>query len=80
MAVLDNGPQMPNALDPFRFLPIAVNGRMNERQLLAIDFRRPENRVLREQLGRRRLRFNDDHRRRLPFAVRANGRNQQLLS
>lgn len=42
---------------------------MNERQSQTINYLREENRVLREQLGNRRLRFNDDQRRRL--AVRA---------
>ena len=42
---------------------------MNQRQLLVIDYLREENRVLREQLGGRRLRLNDSQRRRL--AVRA---------
>jgi hypothetical protein len=37
--------------DPFRFLLIAVSGRMNQRQLQVIDYLREENRVLREQLG-----------------------------
>jgi hypothetical protein len=36
-----------------------------------IDYLREENRVLREQFGPRRLRFNDDQRRRL--AVKAKG-------
>jgi hypothetical protein len=36
---------------------------MNEQQLQWIDYLREENRVLREQLGKRRLRFNDDQRR-----------------
>src|SRR5215472_6956032 len=38
---------------------------MNQQQLQWIDYLREENRVLREQLGQRRLRFNDDQRRRL---------------
>jgi hypothetical protein len=50
---------------PFRFLVISVAGWMNQRQLLMIDYLREENRVLREQLGERRLRLNDDQRRRL---------------
>jgi hypothetical protein len=50
-------------LDPFRFLLIAVSGWMNQRQLEVIDYLREENRVLREQLGGRRMRFNDDQRR-----------------
>ena len=56
---------MSGVLDPFRFVLIAVAGWMNQRQLQVIDYLREENRVLREQLGGRRLRLNDDQRRRL---------------
>ena len=55
----------PRVLDPFRFLLITLAGCMNQRQLQMIDYLREENRVLREQLGGRRLRLNDDQRRRL---------------
>ena len=51
---------MPRVLDPFRFVLIAIAGWMNQRQLQMIDYLREENRVLREQLGGRRLRLNDD--------------------
>jgi putative transposase len=47
---------------------------MNQRQLLAIDYLREENRVLREQLGGRRLRLDDNQRRRLAVKARALGR------
>ena len=63
---------MPLVLDPFRFVLIAVAGWMNQRQLQMIEYLREENRVLREQLGERRLRLTDDQRRRL--AVRAKGK------
>jgi hypothetical protein len=65
-------------LDPFRFLLIAAAGWMNQQQQLAIDYLREENTVLREQLGRRRLRLNDDQRRRL--AVKAKGLGWRALS
>jgi len=42
-------------LDPFRFVLIAVAGWMNQRQLQMIDYLREGNRVLREQLGGRRV-------------------------
>src|SRR4051812_32086528 len=45
---------------------------MNDQQQQAIDYLREENRVLREQLGGRRLRLSDDQRRRL--AAKAKGR------
>src|SRR5579864_2654999 len=69
---------MPRVLDPFRFVLIAVAGWMNQRQLQMIDYLREENRVLREQLGDRRLRLNHDQRRRL--ATRAKGLGRKLLA
>jgi phage-related protein len=69
---------MPSVLDPFRFVLIAVAGWMNEQQQMAIDYLREENRVLREQLGDRRLRLNDEQRRRL--AAKAKGLGRRLLA
>ncbi len=69
---------MPRVLDPFRFVLIAVAGWMNQHQFQIIDYLREENRVLREQLGERRMRFNDDQRRRL--AARAKGLGRKLLA
>lgn len=66
---------MSKSFDPFRFLLIAVSGWMNQRQLQAIDYLREENRVLREQLGGRRLRLTDDQRRRLAAKAKAVGRS-----
>src|SRR3954452_15075042 len=63
--------EVPRVLDPFRFLLLTVSGWMNQHQLQVIEYLREENRVLREQLGERRLRFNDNQRRRL--AVKAKG-------
>jgi putative transposase len=51
---------------------------MNQRQLQVIDYLREENRVLREQLGDRRLKFNDNQRRRL--AVKAKGLGRGILA
>jgi transposase InsO family protein len=65
---------MPRVLDPFRFLLITVAGWMNQRQLQMIDYLREENRVLREQLGGRRLRLKDDQRRRLAARAKRLGR------
>jgi transposase InsO family protein len=64
-------------MNPFQFLVIVVAGWMNQRQQNVIEYLREENRVLREQLGDRRLRFTDDQRRRL--AVRAKGLGRKLL-
>jgi putative transposase len=69
---------MPIALDPIRFVLIAVAGWMNQRQLQMIEYLREENRVLREQLGNRRLRLTDNQRRRL--AARAKGLGRKLLA
>ena len=51
---------------------------MNQRHLQIIDYLREENRVLREQLGGRRLRLRDDQRRRL--ASKAKGLGRKILS
>src|SRR5258706_9307670 len=69
---------MLRVLDPFRFVVIAVAGWMNQRQLQMIDYLREENRILREQLGGRRVRLNDDQRRRL--AAKAKGIGRKLLA
>ena len=69
---------MLRALYPFWFLLIAVAGWMNQHQLLVIDYLREENRILREQLGGRRLRFTDGQRRRL--AAKAMGLGRTILA
>jgi putative transposase len=69
---------MPRVLDPLRFVVIAVAGWMNQRQSQIIDYLREENRVLPEQLGERRLKFNDDQRRRL--AAKAKGLGRRILA
>lgn len=51
---------------------------MNQHQLQMIDYLREENRVLHEQLGRRRLRLYDDQRCRL--AAKAKGLGRRLLA
>ena len=56
---------MQSGLDPFRFLLITLAGWMNQHQQHAIAYVVEENRVLREQIGHRRMRFTDDQRRRL---------------
>src|SRR4051812_38647063 len=69
---------MTHVLDPFRFVLIALAGWMNGRQSLVVDYLREENRVLREQVGDKRLRFTDDQRRRL--AAKAKGLGQKALA
>jgi putative transposase len=70
--------EVPKVLDPLRFLLLTLSGWMNQHQQQVIEYLREENRVLREQLGDRRLRFTDDQRRRL--AARAKGLGRRLLA
>ena len=65
---------MRAGLDPFSFLVVSMAGWLNQKQQHVIDYLVEENRVLREQIGCRRLRFNDDHRRRLAAKAKKLGR------
>ena len=56
---------MPPLSHPLRFMLVALAGWMNQQQRDVIDYLQEENRVLREQIGPRRLRFTDAQRRRL---------------
>jgi hypothetical protein len=56
---------MASLQHPLRFVLVALAGWMNQQQRDVIDYLQEENRVLREQLGPRRLRFTDAQRRRL---------------
>jgi putative transposase len=69
---------MRTTLDPFSFLVISFAGWINQRQQQVIQYLVEENRVLREQLGDRRLRFSDDQRRRL--AARAKRIRRKVLN
>ena len=69
---------MARMLSPFQFLSVSIAGWMNQGQQQVIEYLQEENRVLREQLGNRRLRLNDDQRRRL--AVRAKRLDRKLLA
>ena len=64
---------MQAGLDPFRFLLITLAGWMNQHQQHAIAYLVEENRVLREQIGHRRMRFTDDQRRRLAAKAKVLG-------
>ena len=55
---------------PFRFLLVALAGWINQQQRDVIDCLQVENRVLREQLGPRRIQLTTDQRIRL--AAKAN--------
>src|SRR6266498_5504532 len=56
---------MPVSLTPLSFMMTSIAGWLNQHQQHAIDYLMEENRVLREQIGTRRLRFTDDQLRRL---------------
>jgi hypothetical protein len=58
---------------PLRFLLMLMAGWVNRRQLEVIDYLKEENRILREHVGGRRLRFTDDQCRRLATKGRAVG-------
>ena len=59
----------------WQFLILTLAAWVNRSQQDAIEYLKEENRVLREQLGERRMRFTDDQRRRLAAKARALGRD-----
>jgi transposase InsO family protein len=59
---------------PLRLLLATFGGWVNRRQAQAIEYLVEENRVLKEQLGNRRLRLTDDQRRRLAAKAKPLGR------
>jgi hypothetical protein len=63
--------------DPFRLLLISISGWMSQQQRDIIHYLQEENRVLRQQLGGKRLRLGDDQRRRL--AVKAKKLARRVL-
>src|SRR5215831_14387891 len=65
---------MHASLDPFSFLVVSLAGWMNQHQQHVIHYLMEENRVLREQIGSRRLRFTDEQRRRLAAKAKLLGR------
>ena len=72
MAHLGTGQWMLNA--PLQMLVTMVAGWTNEQQRAVNAYLKEENRVLRELYGKKRLRFNDDQRRRLAAKGHALGR------
>jgi transposase InsO family protein len=63
---------------PLRFLFLMLAGWVNRRQQHVIDYLKEESRVLREQLGDRRLRLSDDQRRRLAEKAKKLGRKKLM--
>jgi hypothetical protein len=66
---------MPDPLHPLRFLLALFAGWIHREQAQVVDYLVEENRVFREQLGDRRLRLNDDQRRRLATKGKVLGRS-----
>src|SRR5210317_2141500 len=61
-------------LQPWQILVAALAGWITRQQDAVIEYLREENRVLRQQLGRKRLRLTDHQRRRLAVRGKAIGR------
>ncbi len=62
-----------------QFLLMTIAGWINRKQQDAIEYLKEENRVLRQQLGGRRIRFSNDQRRRLAAKAKALGREVPLV-
>ena len=69
---------MQAGLDPFTFLIVSIAGWMNQRQQQVIEYLVEENRVLREQIGNRGMRFTDNQRCRL--AVKPKRLSRKVLA
>src|SRR5215471_1996917 len=69
---------MQVGLDPFTFLIVSIAGWMNQRQQQVIEYLMEENRVLREQIGNRRMCFPDNQR--CQLALKAKRLNRKVLA
>jgi transposase InsO family protein len=65
---------MTNAIKPFHLIIIALAGWLNRQQQAFIDYLIEENRVLKDQLEERRLRFTNEQRMRLAVKAKVLGR------
>jgi hypothetical protein len=63
-------------LSPIHFLCLLLAGWINSEQLRAIEYLQTESAVLRELLGKQRLRLTDDQRRRLAVKGKTLGRSR----
>lgn len=70
--------RMLSALNPLYFVIASLAGWLSEHQQRSIEYLVEENRILREQIGDRKLRFTDNQRRRL--AVRAKELSRSALN
>jgi putative transposase len=65
---------MSTVFHPWQILVAAMAGWITRQQDAVIEYLREENRVLKQQIGRRRLRLTDTQRRRLAVRDKAIGR------
>ena len=65
---------MATVLHPWQILVAAMAGWIARQQDATIEYLREESRVLKQQLGRQRLKLTDDQRRRLAVLGKALGR------
>ena len=68
------GPTMNFILQPWQLLLTILAGLINRQQQEVIEYLRTENQVLKEAHGKRRIRLNDDQRRRLAVKGKLLGR------
>src|SRR3982074_3525187 len=68
-------PAMATLRLPFQLVLLMFSGWVNRHQLDVIEYLQEENRVLKERLGGRRIRFTDVERRRLARKARLLGHN-----
>ena len=71
---LDMISSMISILHPWQIVVLALAGWINRQQLEVIEYLAEENRVLREQLKGKRIRFTDKQRRRLAAKAKKLGR------
>jgi len=64
----------PMVFQTWQFIVVALAGWLNRQQQDIVAYLQEENRVLREQLKGKRIRFTDDRRRRLAAKGKALGR------
>ena len=67
---------MTNTFRPWQLLSVIIAGMLSEQQQQIIEYLKEENRILRAQIGDRRLRLSDDDRRRLAAKGKALGRRE----
>ena len=60
---------------PWQLMSVIIAGWMSRHQQQVIDYLKEENRVLREKIGKKRVRLNDDQRRRLAAKGKVLGRS-----